>query len=410
MNAHEQHSRDRESTPRPADVPARSRVPSDCLPPEEEVSDVFRRLARQFLSVTPDDYRPAGYDGEMVYGGGKEIVYCVASLWFNLLECARLVGDRTLEDMLAAAFEPYRGKRRHVIAHCHHVDFAIVGAVPLELAILRDDKDALALGLSFADAQWAEPRPDDQIPPRDPPPYETRLEWWRQGYSPDTRLWIDDSYMIAALQTQAFRATGDPIYLERAERELSLYVKRLRRPDGLYRHQAEYGPLAWCRGNGWMAAALALVAGCASEDGRTAFGQRGSGAAEAPATKAAFIGFASVILRHQREDGLWGQLVDEPGAWTDSSGSAMFAFALAEGVRLGLIDDVAAIPAVARAWRSLISRLDSDGNLACSCEGTGPAADVAYYLSRRRPNADPHGQAALAWLCRSLLEHRGQPR
>lgn len=378
--------------------------------------EAARLIIRQFLSTSPDDYRPSGYDGEMEYGRGREIVYCVASLWANALACARLIGDKPLEDALVDAFEPYRGEKRHVLARYPHVDYSVVGIVPLEIAVLRGDERALALGLPFADAQWAEPQPDDPIPPRSPSQFEMRLEWWRLGYSPETRLWIDDTYMIAALQTASFRATGKGIYLDRAMRELSLYVERLRRPDGLYRHQAEDAPLAWSRGNGWMAAALALLIGCTgengrtalcsaprSEDGRTMFGQSGSGAAEAPATKAAFSDLASVLLRHQRGDGLWGQLVDNPASWTESSGSAMFAFSLAEGVRLGILDAATFAPAVLRAWEGLLARLDANGNLDGTCEGTGPSGDPAYYLSRKRSNGDPHGQAAFLWLCRSML-------
>ena len=50
--------------------------------------------------------------------------------------------------------------------------------------------------------------------------YEERMDWWRKGYSDQTRLWIDDAYMIGALQTQAFRLTGDVKYVERAAKRL----------------------------------------------------------------------------------------------------------------------------------------------------------------------------------------------
>lgn len=356
----------------------------------EKAEEAARLVIRQFLSTSPDDYRPAGYDGEMEYGRGREIVYCVASLWANALACARLMGDRALEDALVAAFKPYYGEKRKVVARRPHVDYSIVGIVPLEIAILRDDARALALGLSLADAQWAKPRLDDPVPPRNPSPFETRLGWWRQGYSPETRLWIDDTYMIAALQTAAFRATGDTLYIDRATREFSLYVERLRRPDGLYFHHAERGPLAWGRGNGWMAAAMALVLACAQDP-------------NAHGLSPVFIDFAATLLRHQHGDGLWGQIVDDPASWTESSGSAMFAFSLAEGVRLGILDARIFAPAVLRAWEGLLARLDANGNIAGTCEGTGPSGDSAYYLARRRPNGDPHGQAAFLWLCRSML-------
>lgn len=356
-----------------------------------------RLVAEGFLSTSPDDYRPEGYDGEMVYGGGREIVYCVASLWSNLLACARTLGDGALEDRLVAAFGPFARGKRAVFAHVPHVDFSVVGAVPLEIAVLRGDRRAREMGLALADAQWAEPRAGDPEPPRNPQPLEVRLRWWRLGYSPETRLWIDDTYMISALQTAAFRATGDVRYVDRAARELLLYAERLRRPDGLFAHDDGHR-LAWGRGNGWMAAALPLVLRCLAPDDprREPLGD-------------VFRGFADALLPLQRPDGLWGQLLDDPSSWTESSGSAMAAHAFAEGIRLGWLDGPRFGPAVDRAWRALASRLDARGNLAGTCQGTGPSSDPALYLSRPCPNGDPHGQAAFVWLCRSLLEGPASP-
>ena len=70
--------------------------PVDCRP-----SDVSRRIARQFLSTSPDYYCPTnGYRGNRGYGFGKEIQYSVVSLWINAMECARIIGDAELEKQL----------------------------------------------------------------------------------------------------------------------------------------------------------------------------------------------------------------------------------------------------------------------------------------------------------------------
>lgn len=364
------------------------KIGTDC----EAAASTALRLARHFLSTEPDDFRPDGYDGEIVYGGGESIVYCVASLWYNALECARIMGDMALENELAAAFSPFLGEKRSELSYVPHVDFAAAGTVPLEIAILRGDERALSIGLNFAEAQWAKPRPND-IPPRNPIPHERRMGWWRMGYSPDTRLWIDDAYMITALQAQAYRATGDAKYIGRAADELLLYIGRLGRPDGLFNHQAEHGRMAWLRGCGWMAAALAIILRHLPADD-----------ARRPALLAAFLKMVDAILARQHPDGLWGQVADAPESWTESSGSAMFAYALHEGVRLGLIDAGRAMPAFQRAWAALLGRLDESGGLHGTCIGTGPSDDKAHYLARHRATGDPHGQAAMMWVCRSMLE------
>ena len=142
--------------------------PVDCRP-----SEVSRRITQQFLSTCPDYYYPTnGYRGNRGYGRGKEIHYSVVSLWVNALECARILGDAELEAKLIDAFTPYYGPKQNVLPKFKHVDFTIVGSVPLEIAILTGEKRARDLGLAFADQQWEEPKPDDPPPWYNKTPYE----------------------------------------------------------------------------------------------------------------------------------------------------------------------------------------------------------------------------------------------
>ena len=363
------------------------------------VRTTVRRLAEQFLSTDPTLYKPAGYAGGKAYGGGEVIHYATVSLWVNALDCARRMGDAALEARLVQAFAPYCGERRDVMNDCRHVDLAIVGAVPLEIAILTGDERAKALGLRYADRQWEEPREGLDWGERwyDPIPLAERTAWWQKGYSPQTRLWIDDMYMITVLQTQAARATGDATYVTRAAREMCLYLARLQRADGLFNH-APGAPFAWGRGNGWMAAAMPMLLKHLKPDD--------------PSRAAILDGYRKMMAalrRHQRASGLWGQIVDDPESWDETSASAMFAYALQEGLNAGLFapddaPDVAA--AVDRAFRALVAKLDVYGNLADVCAGTGWKNDRRHYLTRPRVNGDPHGQAPLLWLCGALLAAR----
>ena len=63
-------------------------------------------------------------------------------------------------------------------------------------------------------------------------------------------------YMITALQVQAFRATGDAKYLDRAALAMVAYLDKLQQPNGLFFHAPD-SPFFWGRGNGWMAAGMA---------------------------------------------------------------------------------------------------------------------------------------------------------
>ena len=76
-----------------------------------------------------------------------------------------------------------------------------------------------------------------------------------KGLTSQTRIWIDDMYMITAVQVQAYRATDDKKYIDRAAKEMVLYLDSLQSPNGLFYHAHDV-PFFWGRGNGWIAAGM----------------------------------------------------------------------------------------------------------------------------------------------------------
>ena len=88
------------------------------------------------------------------------------------------------------------------------------------------------------------------------------MDWWRRGYTDQSRMWIDDMYMITVLQSQAYRLTGDRKYIDRAAKEMCVYLDRLQIKDGsdagLFHHGPD-APFVWGRGAGWMAAGMPLL-------------------------------------------------------------------------------------------------------------------------------------------------------
>jgi len=66
----------------------------------------------------------------------------------------------------------------------------------------------------YADAQWTLP---ENAKPKE-------KSWADEGYTWQTRIWIDDMFMITAVQSQAYRATGDKKYISRAAKEMVLYL------------------------------------------------------------------------------------------------------------------------------------------------------------------------------------------
>jgi rhamnogalacturonyl hydrolase YesR len=233
----------------------------------------------------------------------------------------------------------------------------------------------VARGLALADDQWADVD-------------ET-------GLTNQARFWIDDIYMIASLQVQAWRETGDPRFLDRAALMATRYLERLQQPNGLFHHGIG-SPFFWGRGNGWVAAGLAELLSVLPRDH-----------AHHPAISAGFARMADALLGTQRDDGLWGQLIDRPEFWSESSGSAMFAYAFVRGANQGFLTGPAYVPAALRAWRALAERVEPDGKLRAVCVGTGKGDNLQYYFDRPTVTGDLHGQAPLLWLASELVSRPG---
>jgi rhamnogalacturonyl hydrolase YesR len=122
----------------------------------------------------------------------------------------------------------------------------------------------------------------------------------------------------------------------------------------------------------------------------------------------------AALLKYQGKDGLWQQLMDHPEAWSESSGSAMFAFAMVTGVKNGWLDGPTYGPAARAAWLGLVAKLDDNANILDVCGGTNKWSTrngdpVQYYLNRPNDNkiltsADElHGMAPMLWTATALL-------
>jgi rhamnogalacturonyl hydrolase YesR len=361
-----------------------------CWPKGTSPREVGAKLTDLFLSASPYDYKPAGYASRSyTYPDGK-VRYPIVCEWVAALEFAEETGDKERIKKLCAPFEAYHGGfMKDKLPTLRHVDFSVFGALPLAIYRTAGDDRALAIGLRYADKQWEPPREDDQPHPH-LYPLEKRRELFAKGYSPETRLWVDDMWMITILQVNAYLATGKKVYIERAAKEMAYYLDELQNPDGLFFHAPDV-PFVWGRGDGWFAAGMArLLRHLPSE---IACRER---------ILSGYRLMMGALLKAQREDGLWGQLVGDHGSWAETSGSGMFAYALAVGVNEGWIDAKVSAPAVRKAYLALVARLDAYGNINDVCAGTSKLNDRAYYLNRPRGIGDPHGQTALLWTATEL--------
>jgi len=95
----------------------------------------------------------------------------------------------------------------------------------------------------------------------------------------------------------------------------------------------------------------------------------------------------------QAPDGMWREVIDEPGAYREETATAMLLTAMARGVRLGWIDRSYQAN-VDRAWRGLAAHVRGDGTIVDVCASTGGGPTRKYYLERPAiTGADDRGGA-----------------
>ena len=364
------------------------------LPGEANPASIARAAAEQLLSTSQECYKPRGYEGG-VYKG--RVHYSYVGTWVGALDAAQAMGDSQLAERLIKHFEPIvAGPMQHLQNKKNHVDYTVFGALPLAVYNINKDKRCLDLGLSYADIQWTPPS-EDTLAAHHAYTREQQQAFWDKGYTPQTRLWIDDMYMITILQLEAYRATGDRKYIDRAAKEMCLYLDELQIKDGefagLFYHAPDV-PFFWGRGDGWMAAGMALVLKGLPQDSEYR-----------PRILKGYRMMMSALLKFQREDGMWSQLINEPvTAWPESSGTAMFTFSIVTGLTHGWLCPKVYGPAARKAWIALCSYVDDYGNIREVCTGTGKRNDHQYYLDRPRTKGDLHGQAPLLWSAAAILE------
>ncbi|MFZ5494692.1 MAG: glycoside hydrolase family 88/105 protein [Verrucomicrobiota bacterium] len=352
----------------PSEIPEFTGWPAGAAPAE-----VGKRVAENFAA------RPFQWQTET---RRRYVIYPEYCAWYGALTVARLTGDADLQRRLFAKYDVLltpEGAAR--VSPSAHVDYRIAGIVPLEFGLQGRGDAWRAIGLTYADAQWENPTPD--------------------GITAEARYWIDDMYMSPILQVQAFRATGDAKYLDRAALMMAAYLDKLQQPNGLFLHAPD-SPFYWGRGNGWVAAGMTELLrdlpAANPHHARILDGYRKMMAA---------------LLATQGGDGLWKQLLDKPETWGETSCTGMFAFALVTGVKQGWLDAKDHAPAARRAWLALVAHLDPDANVREVCVGTNKSRQVTktddlqvqydFYVARPRRPGDLHGQAPILWTASALL-------
>jgi len=180
----------------------------------------------------------------------------------------------------------------------------------------------------------------------------------------------DSFFMGTSILVKAGKLTGQRKYFDLAARHLTFMEKLDLRMDGLYRH-SPLTDAAWGRGNAFPALGLTLTLTDFPKD-HPQYGR----------ILLAYQQFMAALARHQDRDGMWHEVIDEPGSYAETSATSMIGFAMLRGVRNGWLARDAYQPRVDRAWKAVLARIAPQGVLMDVCESTNKQKTLEDYLNR----------------------------
>lgn len=297
--------------------------------------------------------------------------YQKACTYYGALIFADATGNPSITQQMEDGYEPYlKGKRK---PHQGHVDYNLFGIWPLEMYRQTTKEAYLETGKGLADHE-----------------YENTGE---DGLTSLARFWVDDMYMVGSLQVQAYKATGEEVYLNRAALFLKVYCDELQRDNGMFHHR-EDAPFFWGRGNGWAVAALteALLVLPENHQYHGALLEN-------------FQKMMKTLASYQGEDGMWHQLIDDPESFPESSCTGMFLYGFISGVHHGWLNSAEYKPVIEKGWAALASYVNEKGEAMNVCIGTNAKDSKKHYLNRPKTNGNFHGQAAVLWAATAMVSY-----
>jgi unsaturated rhamnogalacturonyl hydrolase len=276
--------------------------------------------------------KPARYDREWTY----------AALYDGLLAYSNDTGDPAAHDAVLRAATQFGWQLRST--DFPNADDEALGHAYLDLYAEQPDPLRIAATKALMDrliARRDEPKP----------------LWW----------WCDALYMAPPTLVRLAKTTGDHRYIDFMNHQWwdvttallydpqqYLYFRDDRFLDLAAQHEANGQPIFWSRGNGWVVAGLVNILRFLPADDPAR-----------PRYEQLFQQMVTRIASLQPADGLWrtGLLDSEAYAMPEVSGSAFFTYAMAFGMRAGLLDRATFEPVVRKAWAAMLTHIYADGRL-----------------------------------------------
>ena len=184
--------------------------------------------------------------------------------------------------------------------------------------------------------------------------------------------WIDAIQMGMPVLVKYGITTGQDAYLEKAW-EMYKWSRDqfFNEKDGLWWRDADFCPpyktpngkeCYWSRGNGWVVAAYVRVLEELPED-----------AAHRDVYEADLKAMCEALLKVQRSDGTWNCSLADPDDFggPEATGTSLFIYGIAYGIRTGLLDAGTYMPALVKAWNGLNRICIHDNGFIGYSQGSG---------------------------------------
>lgn len=192
-------------------------------------------------------------------------------------------------------------------------------------------------------------------------------DWW----------WIDAIQMAMPIYAKLGCLTNDDKYFNKMW-EMYSYTRNnhggngmYNESDGLWWRDHDFDPpykepngedCYWSRGNGWVYAALVRVMNTIPQDEKHYKDYLND-----------FINMSKALKKCQRKDGFWSvSLHDESNyGGKETSGTSLFVYGMAWGIRKGYLNKEEYMPIVIKAWNSLVKDCVHDNGFLGYVQGTG---------------------------------------
>jgi len=217
----------------------------------------------------------------------------------------------------------------------------------------------------------------------------------------ENTIWADDSFMAISFLCRMGQMTGDKKYFTDAANQVLKYNKYLWCPEKqIYYHcyhtdNKEHGVAHWSRANGWLFMATADLLSYLPKNH--------------PMREKVIKNFqqqASGVARYQGKNGLWHQLLDKEDSYEEITGTAMFVFGIARGVKEGWLHPDF-IYVAQQGLKGIMSKITPEGDVTTICVGTGIMPSLQYYYTRPTQENDPMGEGPVL---RALVEMMNAPK